>query len=89
MPTQAEESIDAFQQYYRTAHEIEHKASFKQFFWDPVEKKVLGRTGKNWSKYIISTTIDLCMFFASIRQIFQHMNVEKLHKGQLFIIYRK
>lgn len=51
MPTQAEESIDAFQQYYRTKHEIEHKESFKNFLWDPDKGMILGRNGKGWGKF--------------------------------------
>lgn len=51
MPTEAEESIDAFQQYYRRPPEISKKESFRQFLWNPKDRSFFGRTGPSWSKW--------------------------------------
>lgn len=50
MPTQAEQSIDAFNQYYSRPPEISTKKSILQFIYNSKEKTVLGRNATNWSK---------------------------------------
>uniref|UniRef100_A0A1B0EU31 Uncharacterized protein n=1 Tax=Lutzomyia longipalpis TaxID=7200 RepID=A0A1B0EU31_LUTLO len=48
MPTDADDSIDAFQQYYRRPVQKSKKESFLKFIYDPKKKSVFGRTGPSW-----------------------------------------
>ncbi|GAB0093309.1 hypothetical protein DMENIID0001_083920 [Sergentomyia squamirostris] len=48
MPTDADDSIDAFQQYYRRPVQKSKKESFFLFIYNPKKKSVFGRTGSSW-----------------------------------------
>lgn len=48
MPTEAEESIDAFQQYYARPIVMPKKVTFKQMLYDPDDGTIFGRTGSSW-----------------------------------------
>lgn len=50
MPTVAEESIDAFQNYYARPPERPKKKSFKQMLYDPETSEYFGRTIESWGK---------------------------------------
>lgn len=50
MPTVAEESIDAFQNYYARPPERPKKKSFKQMIYDPETNEYFGRTIESWGK---------------------------------------
>lgn len=53
MPTEAEQSIDAFHHYYTHPVIIAQKKSLWKSIWDKDEKSVLGRTASSWSEYEI------------------------------------
>ncbi|XP_055685932.1 sodium/potassium-transporting ATPase subunit beta-2-like isoform X2 [Lutzomyia longipalpis] len=57
MPTDADDSIDAFQQYYRRPVQKSKKESFLKFIYDPKKKSVFGRTGPSWIKIGIFYTV--------------------------------
>uniref|UniRef100_A0A1A9V4V3 Uncharacterized protein n=1 Tax=Glossina austeni TaxID=7395 RepID=A0A1A9V4V3_GLOAU len=48
MPTVAEESIDAFQNYYARPPERPKKRSFRQMLYDPETKSYFGRSVESW-----------------------------------------
>lgn len=50
MPTEGEECINAFQQYYSRPMEIPKKESLRLFLFNPKTKAVFGRTGSSWGK---------------------------------------
>lgn len=50
MPTDGDDTIDAFHQYFNRPPEISKKESFRQFFYNPEKKSVFGRTGSSWGK---------------------------------------
>lgn len=52
MPTQGDETIDAFTHYYDHQYEIPEKESFLQFLYNRENKTVLNRSGTSWSKRI-------------------------------------
>lgn len=49
MPTEAEESIDAFQQYYARPIVMPKKKSFKEMIHDSDDGTYFGRTVPSWS----------------------------------------
>lgn len=53
MPTVAEESIDAFQNYYARPPERPKKRSFRQMLYDPETKSYFGRSVESWGKLYI------------------------------------
>lgn len=50
MPTVAEESIDAFQNYYARPPERPKKKSLKQMVYDADNQEYFGRTVESWGK---------------------------------------
>lgn len=49
MPTEAEESIDAFQHYYaRPIIVMPKKKKFKEMLYDSEDGTIFGRTGSSW-----------------------------------------
>lgn len=50
MPTVAEESIDAFQNYYARPPERPKKKTLKQMVYDPETSAYFGRTIESWGK---------------------------------------
>lgn len=48
MPTEGEECINAFQQYYNRPMEIPKKESLRTFIYNHKTKAVFGRTSSSW-----------------------------------------
>lgn len=48
MPTEGEECINAFHQYYSRPMEIPRKEPFLTFIFNPKTNAVFGRTGSSW-----------------------------------------
>ena len=53
MPTQGDETIDAFAHYYDRPYEIPKKEPFLKFVYNAEAKTVLNRTASSWGKYYI------------------------------------
>ena len=50
MPTEGEECITTFQQYYNRPMEIPRKEPLRTFIYNPKTKAVFGRTSSSWRK---------------------------------------
>lgn len=62
MPTQGDETIEAFSHYYDRPYEIPKKESFLQFIYNSERKTVLNRSGSSWGKWCLINAISKIIF---------------------------